>query len=421
MNPTQWTVQAALPLHCVWSARNGKKQTTIPFFARNKDERAALYPPELLRHFDDSFITSYDLFEEYIARLTLSLFRTTGLEAACRTETTVTQAVARAGLTPGVALVPSSWILTTLASRKWIDTKVGPHGERHYRIRQSLPVLDADEILERQRALDPRCLPSYEIAALAAAHYPAVLRGQTSGEQALFGPEGIIPWVRYFSNDNPLYAISNKVGAVAAAQALPAGAAAILEIGGGLGSGAETLLAELERSGHVAQISSYHLTDISPLFLKRAQRNLAARHPLCRIVYSALDIDRAFSEAAIAPGSYSLVYGVNVLHVARDLAATLGELRNALSDRGMLVMAECVRPFPDIPLHLELVFNLLSSFRDVVLVPGWRPNGGFLTPEQWTAALEANGFEDIRIYPDIAAIRDAYPGFVVAAIVARRT
>lgn len=385
-----------------------------------QDERAALYPPELLRHFDDSFITSFDLFEEYIARLTLSLFRTTGLEAACRNETTVTQAVALAGLTPGMALVPSSWILRMLASRKWVDTKVGPHGERHYRIGQSLPVLDADEILERQRAHDPRCLPSYEIAALAAAHYPAVLRGQISGEQALFGPEGIIPWVRYFSNDNPLYAISNTVGAIAAAQALPGGATAILEIGGGLGSGADMLLGELERSGHAAHISSYHLTEISPLFLKRAQRNLAARHPLCRFVFSALDIDRAFSQAAIAPGSYSLVYGVNVLHVARDLAATLGELRNALSEGGMLVMAECVRPFADTPLHLELVFNLLSSFRDAVLVPGWRPNGGFLTPEQWTAALAANGFEAIRIYPDIAAIRDAYPSFVVAAIVARK-
>ncbi len=385
-----------------------------------RDERATLYPPELLRHFDDSFIISFDLFEEYIARLTLSLFRTTGLDAACRNETTVTQAVARAGLTPGAALAPSSWILAMLASRKWIGTRVGANGERLYRVEQALPALDPDEILEKQRAYDPRCLPSYEIAALAAAHYPAVLRGQTSGEQALFGPEGIVPWVKYFSNDNPLYAISNAVGAIAAAQALPGGAASILEIGGGLGSGADTLLGKLESSGQAAQLSSYHLTEISPLFLKRAQRNLAARHPRCRFVFSALDIDRAFSEAAIRPGSYSLVYGVNVLHVARDLAATLGELRNALSEGGMLVMAECVRPFPDTPLHLELVFNLLSSFRDAVLVPGWRPNGGFLTPEQWTAALEANGFEDIRIFPDIAAIRDDYPSFVVAAIVARR-
>ena len=225
--------------------------------------------------------------------------------------------------------------------------------------------------------------------------------------------------MKYFSNDNPLYAISNTVGAIAAAQALPSAATAILEIGGGLGSGADTLLGELESAGHATQIS-YHLTDISPLFLKRAQRHLAARHPPCRFMFSALDIDRAFSQAAIAPASYSLVYGVNVLHVARDLAATLSELRNALSEGGMLVMAECVRPFPDTPLHLELVFYFLSSFRDAVLVPGWRPNGGFLTPEQWTAALEANGFEAVRIYPDIAAIRDAYPSFIVAAIVARR-
>jgi hypothetical protein len=73
-----------------------------------------------------------------------------------------------------------------------------------------------------------------------------------------------------------------------------------------------------------------------------------------------------------------------------------------------------------VPLHLELVFNLLRSFRDAVRVPGWRPNGGFLTPEQWSEALEVNGFGDVVVYPDIAKIRDVYPSFVVATIVARR-
>ena len=33
-----------------------------------QDERVALYPPELLRHFDDSFIVSFDYFEEYVER-----------------------------------------------------------------------------------------------------------------------------------------------------------------------------------------------------------------------------------------------------------------------------------------------------------------------------------------------------------------
>ena len=381
------------------------------------DERTALYPAQLLPHFNDSFVASFDFFEEYVARLTLALFRSTGLETACRHKVTALEAIVHAGLSPDVALAPVSWMLALLASRKWIEVTIAANGDRRYRVAAPMPDLDAEEILQCQRAHDPHCLPSFEIAALAAAHYPAVLRGQVSGEQALFGPEGIIPWVKYFSNANPIYAISNKVGAIAAARALPAGEAAILEIGGGLGSGADALLSELESGAQAAQVSAYHFTEISPLFLSRAQRNLSARHPQCRLQFSALDINHAFS---VSPATYSLVYGVNVLHVARDLAATLGELRKALREDGMLVMAECVRPFPDTPLHLELIFNLLGSFRDAVLVPGWRPNGGFLTPEQWTAALTANGFTDVGIFPDIAAIRDAYPSFIVAAIVARR-
>jgi hypothetical protein len=79
-----------------------------------------------------------------------------------------------------------------------------------------------------------------------------------------------------------------------------------------------------------------------------------------------------------------------------------------------------VRPFAGVPLPVELTFNLLKSFREPLLVPAWRPNGGFLTPEQWTLALQSNGFTDVRVFPDIAAMRDDYPTFAVAAIVARR-
>jgi hypothetical protein len=108
------------------------------------------------------------------------------------------------------------------------------------------------------------------------------------------------------------------------------------------------------------------------------------------------------------------------VHVARDLAATLGEIRAALADGGALVLAECVRPLPRQPVYVELVFSLLGAFREALLVPEWRPNGGFLTPEQWCAALAANGFADVVVYPDIAALREAFPRFVVAAISARR-
>lgn len=386
-----------------------------------KDERAKLFPPELLEHLDDSFITSFDLYEEYVARQALHVFRTTGLEAVCQKAASVEEAVARAGMVPDVARLPVSWILSMLASRGWINRETGADAEARYQISAAPPLLDPAELRSAQQEHDPRCLPAYDIVALAAGHYPDVLHGRVNGEQALFGGEGIVPWVRYFSNDNPLYAISNIVGAIAAAQSIAGDTDAILEIGGGLGSGAIKLLEHFQRIGRLGQISSYHLTEISPLFLKRAQRNLAALRPGCTLRFSALDIDRPFAEYEIEPGSASMIYGVNVLHVARDLGKTLSEMRAALRPGGCLVMSECLRPFPHSPLHLELVFNLLGSFRDALLVPGWRPNGGFLTPEQWTAALEANGFNEVRIFPDIAALRDAYPSFVIGALSARRT
>ena len=390
----------------------------MPILSRRsgRDERAALYPPELLAYFDDAFTTSFDLFEEYIARQALAVFRSTGLEAACRSEASVTEAIARAGLAPAIARVPAAWILEMVAAPGWIRRT--QNGEVRYRIEKPLPDLDPDEVRTTQELQDAACLPAYDIAALAASHYPAVLRGEISGEQALFGGEGIVPWVKYFSNDNPIYAVSNIVGAIAAAQALPPGPTDILEVGGGLGSGAEALLDELGRRS--ISVASYHLTDISPLFLKRAQRNVSGRHPQVPLSLGQLDIDRPFSGQSIARDAYSLAYGVNVLHVARDLAATLQELRGVLRRDGLLVMAECVRPFAGKAFHLELVFNLLSSFRDAVLVPAWRPNGGFLTPEQWRTALQANGFDDVRVFPDIEAIRDDYPSFVSAALIARR-
>jgi SAM-dependent methyltransferase len=383
---------------------------------RRADERAALIPREILSLFDDSFVRSCELIEEYVARLAVAAFRSTGLERACANAVTVEEAVAGAGLVPGIARVPAAWLAATLAARGWLETLDGAR----YRAAGPLPALDPNAIVAEQEAHDARCLPSYRIAALAAERYPSVLRGEISGEQALFDAEGVSAWLKYFSNANPLYAVSNAIGAVAAERALPAGGGAVIELGGGFGSGAEALLARLEAAGRGAEAAPYRFTELAPMFLRRAERTLRARFGGCPLEFGALDINRPFAEAGIARGSYALAYGVNVVHVARDLAATLGEIRTALGNGGRLVLAECVRPFAGRPIYVELPFNLLAAFRDAVLVPGWRPNGGFLTPEQWRAALEANGFADVAVFPDIAAIREVIPQFVVAAISARR-
>jgi SAM-dependent methyltransferase len=380
--------------------------------------QAALIPQELQSLFDASFTRSCELLAEYVARLSLQIFRSTGLDRACAGGATVDEAMAHAGLAPQIAAIPSAWLLAMLATRGWIDCATLADGRPRYTSARALPFLDPAEIAALQETHDASCLPSYRIAAIAAEHYPAVLRGELSGEEAVFAPARISAWLDYFSNANPSYAIANAIGAIAAARAFSRGGGSILELGGGLGSGAEALLAHLHESG--ATFDAYRFTEISPQFLRRAKKSLAAKYPDRNISFAWLDIDRPFAASGVESGTYRLIYGVNVLHVAHDLAATLAEIRTALAPGGALVIAECVRPFAGQPIYVELVFNLLAAFRDPVLVPTWRPNGGFLTPEQWCAALSANGFTDVALYPDIIALRETYPEFVIASLTARK-
>ena len=109
-----------------------------------------------------------------------------------------------------------------------------------------------------------------------------------------------------------------------------------------------------------------------------------------------------------------------VVIVAADLAFTLGEVRRALEPGGQLIVSECVRPFPGQTLYPEFVFNLMRTFRAPRLHPRFRPNGGFLMTEQWTSALEAAGFRNVRLLPDIGRIREVFPTFYAGASGAAR-
>jgi SAM-dependent methyltransferase len=115
-------------------------------------------------------------------------------------------------------------------------------------------------------------------------------------------------------------------------------------------------------------------------------------------------MNRPFAEQGVRPESLTVVYAVNTLHVAHDLAFTLGEIRTSLQPGGRLVISECVRPQPHETVHAEFIFNLMETFR------------GFLTPEQWQVAVERAGFGDVRFLPDIRKILAEVPEFVVAAL-----
>ena len=393
----------------------------LEFLAR----RAEILAPDLVPVFDERFVGSAVHYDEFVYRQALGIFRRTGLEAHVREPRTTDEIVARAGFVPERAEAPLDWILRQLAVRGVLEmTGGGASGAPvRFRLAGPLPELDPAEPEAAQKTVDPSWAVAYEIAKVAAQGYPAFLEGKIGGEEILFSPDRLALWFEYFSNNNGLYRVNNICGALCAEERLPPGKnLRILELGGGLGSAALALLERLERGGRLADVARYDFTELIPAFLRRGQRNLAARFGDAPFLAAGrLDMNRPFAEQGIDAESVSLVYAVNTIHVAHDLSFTLGEVRRALVPGGTIVISECIRPFPGQAIYAELVFFLMESFRAPLLDPRFRPNGGFLTPEQWTGALEANGFGDVRFVPDILSIRRQYPIFYAAAAGATRT
>jgi SAM-dependent methyltransferase len=376
---------------------------------------APFLPASLGACFDASFIRSDHLYDEFVARLSLDIVREVGVAHAVRQPGTTDEVTARAGLDASVARVAVDWFLRRLVARG-----MAAESDGRYRLVSPLPALDAAVVREEQMRHDASWLPAYVLAETVARDYPAFLRGQRAGEEVLFSPARLRLWVEFFSNDNGLYAVNNRVGAVAGEEWLPAGEARILELGGGLGSGAIALLERLEATGRLGDVREYRFTDVVPVFHRRGQQALERRFAGRPFAFGTLDMNRPLGEQGVAPGAYTMIYAVNTLHVARDLDRTLAEVRTALAPGGALVISECVRLQPARPVHAEFVFNLLESFRAPVLHPAYRPNGGFLLPAQWRAAIEAAGFARVRVLPDVERIGGSVPNFSVAAIGATR-
>jgi SAM-dependent methyltransferase len=378
---------------------------------------AGFLPPAAVPFFDARFTRSHLLFDEFVYRLTIRVFIDAKLDGALGEGGSAEDVVRRGGLDPRSSLVPVDWMLRHLAARGLLARQ----GDgRRFRIERPLPDLDPAAMLAEQRAHDPSCLPSYTLAETAARDYPAFLRGERSGDEILLSPARLALWTGYFSNDNALYAVNNRLGAAALETWMPPAPGSLLELGGGLGSGTAAVLETLAAAGRLGDVGAYRFTELVPAFLRRAQRTLEKFAAAAALVFAPLDMNRPFGEQGVEPASVAIVYAVNSLHVAHDLAFTLGEVLRALQPGGQLVVSECIRPAPGQTLYPEFVFNLMETFRAPRLHPAYRPNGGFLTPEQWSDAMTAAGFTSVRVLPDIARVRQLVPAFSVAAIGGRR-
>lgn len=385
------------------------------------DRRPEVIQAELLPLFGDRFVRTCDLYEAFVDRVVLQVLERVGAAAVIDRFASAPEAVARLGLEPDRAVVPLEWLLRRAAAAGAVEVADGAASPLRFRAVGFRAAEDPAEIRRLQESHDPDALPAYDLVEVAVAAYPEFLRGEVDGAAVLFGPDRMGLWAEYFSNRNPLYAVNNRVGATAAVAWAPAPLRSVLELGGGLGSAGIALVEALDAAGRLGELERYRFTDIAMPFLRRGHRAVGgALADRAELEMGRVDLDRPLADQGVPPGSCDLVWAVNTIHVARDLPAALVSIRDVLRPGGMLVFAECVRPFPRQPVEPELVFHLLDSFRAPELDQELRPNGGFLTPELWRQLLTGAGFEEIRACPEVERVRELYPAFYVGAIGAVR-
>jgi SAM-dependent methyltransferase len=313
------------------------------------------------------------------------------------------------------------WILARLIETGCIEVQ-GDGAIRLYRLGN----MPWQPDLKRLRAfglnIDPSNAATLDLLDHAASLYPVVATGRQGGDQNLFGPQGVPLWLNYFHNDNLTYAVNNWVGAVVAADHLSSRQTLrVLELGAGTGSGTEILLKLLDERGLLPRIERYLVTEPNAYFRRCNQRTLAAQYSDVPLEWATLDLDLPWNTQGASPGEFDLVYGVNVMHISKNLLFSLNEARSALATDGWLVIGECVRPFVHQPIYPELMFQILDSFTNVEIDPEIRPNPGFLTAEQWRRAFLRAGFGRAEIAPDIDRIREFYPHFFTGAICGRKS
>jgi SAM-dependent methyltransferase len=277
---------------------------------------------------------------------------------------------------------------------------------------------DFAEVAAELAAREPGTAVAAEILRTLLDEAKRFFAGEATGDEILFGPDQLPLWLKYFSNDNLLYAINNTVGAEALSRLAPpdGGAFEILEIGGGCGSAAQHALRTLGE-----RITRYRFTEVAETFARHGDKAAREAGAASTVVETArLDMTLPWADQGVEPGTFDVVYSVNCFHVAPDLDFVVKEAARALKPGGTVVVSECVRPTKRArPIHAEIIFDFLDSFTDVVTDPQKRPTHGFLTPAAWQATFEEAGLGDVTVLPDVDRIAEKYPDFVVGAVLAR--
>lgn len=276
-------------------------------------------------------------------------------------------------------------IVNQLQQRKIITLEDG-----EYVVKNGFAIPDIRTVLERTTGDLQPFSPEIRFFQEAGAALADVLTGSRDPSEVLFADSRWDEIIEYYTSAYSM----NKYNRMMQSALLALVAKSeekhlrILEIGGGTGGITQAIIPLL-----VNKDVDYVFTDISPVFLERAQARFSA-YP--NISYELLNIEEDPEAQGRLLKSYDIVIASNVLHATKNIRDTLAHTRSLLADGGVLCMLEVT----SVPFYVDLSFGMTDGW--------WRFDDNVRTAHctldgpSWVSLLNDSGFEDAFEARDVA-------------------
>lgn len=258
------------------------------------------------------------------------------------------------------------------------------NGQGNFQILKSLKADDPDAGFREALVSQPGWYAEIDLVARCGRKLGSVLRGEVDALTLLF-PDGDMGSAEHIYQDSRSSRHYNLMLAQAARQlgtlVKESRKLRVLEVGAGTGGLTRHVLTAIADC-----TESYLFTDVSPVFLNRAQQQFRD-HPFME--FQLFDVERSPVEQNLPESAFDVVLASEVLHATRDLRSSLQHLRRLLASHGVLMFLENERG----SLWIDITFGLQEGwwrFADFDL----RADYPLLESRRWLDLLRETGFED---------------------------
>jgi SAM-dependent methyltransferase len=214
-----------------------------------------------------------------------------------------------------------------------------------------------------------------------------LLAGRESPLETLF-PAGNFELTEFLYEKGPVARYLNAIvrSAVSAAAASLTSDVRILEIGAGTGGTTSAILPAL-----LPDRTSYWYTDVSDIFLARAQRKFES-HGFLR--YGLLDLERDPHDQGFPARGFDIIVGANIVHATSDLRVSLDRLRELLAPGGVVVLLEATADQG----WYDITTGLIEGWQK--FTDGIRTDSPLIAAERWLEVFANQGFERVAAFPE---------------------